>query len=213
MKTLSATIISAAALVGSLASADQEIFLSQKSDGDDIRVSSGNVLVNIDAQPTLSYIRLEAVSSLTLDFRGEYILAISTYFDEPDDGVINITSTVPSVVALWKDEFSVEGGGSITLCTAGSIFCGYAPDKLQFLGAGVDGHISLGGTDVVFKGAVDDLESLSNNQIGFVWESNDITLVGKIDAAPVPEPATGTLSLLALAGLCRAAAAESKSSL
>ena len=42
------------------------------------------------------------------------------------------------------------------------------------------------------------------NQVGVVWSGKDITLVGKIgtEPSPVPEPTTGTLSLLALAGLC-----------
>ncbi len=50
-------------------------------------------------------------------------------------------------------------------------------------------------------GVVADLSALDMNQVGIVWGNKDMLLVGKV-VKGVPEPTTGTLSLLALAGLC-----------
>ena len=212
MKTLIATLIAAAALVGTQASADYgEVYtLSELEDGDHIDVDPAegalNVLVNVDATRELSSITVSECAGLTLDFQGDYVLTCKSIMDAPHERIVNITTSAPDVEALWKERFSVEGGGSNTLCTAGLSVVG-PPGPLRLFGAKAGSTVSLDGTEVVYKGAVDGLELLKQNEVGIVWGEKDIKLVGKIDAEPgptppVPEPTTGTLSLLALAGLC-----------
>lgn len=212
MKTLIATLIAAAALVGTQASADyvKVYTLSELEDGDHIDVAPDEgaliVEVNVDAARELESITVLQCAVLTLDFQGDYVLTSELYIDAPHEGITDITTSAPDVEALWKERFSVEGGGSITLCTAGEHVDGHH-GPLQLFGWKAGSTVFLDGTEVVYKGAVDGLEILQQNEVGIVWGEKDIKLVGKIAAEPgptppVPEPTTGTLSLLALAGLC-----------
>lgn len=75
--------------------------------------------------------------------------------------------------------------------------------NLQFFGHDVGETVMLGHTRAVFAGVVDYEWELEKNQIALLYTTQNIYLVGKLaEDAPVPEPTTGTLSLLALAGLC-----------
>ena len=207
MKTLIATLIAAAALVGTQASADyvKVYTLSELEDGDHID-GAPIVEVNVDAARELESITVFQCEALYLDFQGDYVLTSELYIDAPHEGITEITTSAPDVEALWKNQFSVDGGGSITLCTAGmSVDKHHGP--LLLFGWKAGSTVFLDGTEVVYKGAVDGLELLKQNEVGIVWGEKDIKLVGKIGAEPgptppVPEPTTGTLSLLALAGLC-----------
>ena len=210
MKTLIATLIAAAALVGTQASADYVYTLSELEDGDhiDVRPDEGprNVLVHVDADRELVGISVPQCWLLLLDFQGDYVLTSEFGIDAPHEGITDIWTSARGVEALWKECFSVEGGGSKTLCTAGeSVDKNHGP--LLLFGADAGSTVFLDGTEVVYKGAVDGLELLKQNEVGIVWGEKDIKLVGKIAAEPgptppVPEPTTGSLSLLALAGLC-----------
>lgn len=210
MKTLIATLIAAAALVGTQASAISEYTLSQMEDGDHIGVRPDEgpliVEVNVDAARELESIIVPQCEALYLDFQGDYVLTSEFDIVAPHEGITEITTTAPDVEALWKNQFSVDGGGSITLCTAGMEVDKHHGPLLLF-GWKAGSTVFLDGTKVVYKGAVDGLELLQQNEVGIVWGKNDIKLVGKIAAEPgptppVPEPTTGSLSLLALAGLC-----------
>lgn len=212
MKTLIATLIAAAALVGTQASADYDkVYTLSKMVSPfsiDVPPDEGalNVLVNVDATRELSSFSVPFCAGLTLDFQGDYVLTSESWITAPSEGITNITTSARGVEALWKERFSVEGGGSNTLCTTGRSVDG--PHGLLLLfGADAGSTVSLDGTEVVYKGAVGGLQHLKQNEVGIVWGEKDIKLVGKIDAEPgptppVPEPTTGTLSLLALAGLC-----------
>lgn len=206
MKTLIATLIAAAALVGTQASADYDkvYTLSELVAPCDIIVSplegALNVLVNVDAARELSDFAVPFCAGLTLDFQGDYVLTCEDCINLPFEGITNITTSAPDVEALWKERFSVEEGGSYTLCTAGERVDGLH-GTLQLFGAEAGSTVSLDGTEVVYKGAVDGLQLLKQNEVGIVLGEKEITLVGKV-VKGVPEPTTGTLSLLALAGLC-----------
>lgn len=203
MKTTFLTaLFAAAAIVGSQASAYDHVYtLSLMNDNDYIN-ADGEVLVNINAQRTLYQVATFAANILTLDFQGSYILKASDAIDTPDYGILNITSTVDAVKTKWEETFSVEGGGSITLCSAGGMGLADDYDRFQFFGTAEQGTVKLGNTDVKFMGEVKNgLSDLAMNQVGVVWGAKEITLVGKVEKS-VPEPATGSLSLLALAGLC-----------
>ena len=192
----------AAALLGGQVFAESRIFkVSDYENQGEMVLDAEESKVVVDTQKTLLGVSGFYPDILTLDYQGDFVLTASEYLDTPDRGVLNITTTVPAVATTWEDAFSVEGGGSITLC-AGSIDSTFGP--VQFFGTAVDSTVQLGNSDVKFIGKVDALSDLAMNQVGVVLGETEITLVGKIgtEPSPVPEPTTGSLSLLALAGLC-----------
>lgn len=208
MKTSFLTaLFAAAAIVGSQASADYDkVYTLSEMVSSSIGVHPDEgklkVLVNVDAPRDLESITVPECAGLTLDFQGDYVLTCESFIDAPHDGITNIKTTAPDVEALWKERFSVEGGGSNTLCTAERVGTEYG--TLQLFDAEEGSTVSLDGTKVVYRGAVNSLEILQQNEVGIVWNENSIQLVGKIDAVPtppVPEPTTGTLGLLSLAAL------------
>ena len=190
----------AAALLGGQVFAKSYSVKDDWSDGKTVDIYDTEATVLVDAQKTLTYIDACGSQSLTLDYKGDFVLTTSSYIDTPDRGVLNITTTVDSVASAWEETFSVDGGGSITLCS-GYQSGGRGP--VQFLGVDVNNTVQLGGSEVLFKGVVASKDALQTNEVGLVWGTYDMTLVGKVGSpTPVPEPTTGTLSLLALAGLC-----------
>ena len=160
------------------------------------------LVIYVDAQKTLGYCAMQDVVSLTLNYQGDFVFT-SQYINLPMDGWFNITTTVDAVKTKWEDAFSVDGGGSITLCSATSSLGESYGLQFQFFGKGANNTVQLGDSEVKFMGVVASKDALQTNEVGLVWAGKDISLVGKVEApAPVPEPTTGTLSLLALAGLC-----------
>lgn len=189
----------AAALLGGQVFATTYSVRDNWSDGQNVLIMDTEATIRVDAQKTLVAIVAQA-ESLTLDYQGEFVLTASYAIDTPGKGVLNITSTVDAVKTKWENAFSVEGGGSITLChTERSIGDQY--DTVQFFGTAADSAVQLGNSEVLYKGVVNALSDLAMNQVGVVWGEKEITLVGKVQKS-VPEPTTGSLSLLALAGLC-----------
>ena len=193
----------AAALLGGQVSAEDHVYKVGELDaGSSINdLSSDPIKIVVDAQKTLRRISVFDTSCLTLDYQGEFVLTTDYDVDSPDSGVLNITTTVGTVASAWEEAFSVEGGGSVTLGDSPGYF-DYGSGPVQFFGQAKDGTVQLGNTEVTFVGGVNGLSELGMNEVGLVLGSRYLTLVGKVDAAPVPEPTTGTLSLLALAGLC-----------
>ncbi len=193
----------AAALMGGQVFAEPTVYkVSDYSEGSIISIGNNDAKLDVDAQKTLARVVAPSVSQcLTLDYQGEFVLKASGQISMPlkGMGVLNITSTVDTVKTSWEDAFSEDGGGSITL-SSGNIYSSHG--SVQFFGQDKDNTVKLGNSEVKFMGVVDALSALDMNQVGVVWGSNDITLVGKIGSSPTPEPTTGSLSLLALAGLC-----------
>ena len=170
------------------------------SDGATVQLYDTEATVLVDAQKEFhNFTASRLTQSITLDYQGEFVLTARKDITPPVEGVLNITTTVDSVAAKWEETFSVAEGGSITLCSAGEV---NKSGSVQFFGKEADNTVKLGNTEVKFMGVVEALAALDMNQVGIVWGDKDITLVGKVGSSPVPEPTTGTLSLLALAGLC-----------
>ena len=191
----------AAALLGGQVFAEPVFYwVHDYQDGNDCIIQADEATLVVDVQKNLRKVDAFTINRLTLDYQGEFVLTSSGVIDTPDSGVLNITSSVSSVATAWENAFSVEGGGSITLCHAKiQIDESYGP--VQFFGTGANNTVKLGNTEVKFMGVVDALSDLDMNQVGVVWGEEDMRLVGKVEKS-VPEPTTGTLSLLALAGLC-----------
>ena len=192
----------ATALLGGQVFADPVVYkVSDYKDGRDCNIDDSEATLVVDAQRTFDCMDACGSNCLTLDYQGEFVLTARNVIDTPDDGVLNITSSVPSFASAWEETFSVEGGGSITLCSAQTIQETHGP--VQFFSTDANNTVKLGDSEVLFKGLVASKDALAMNQVGLVWSGNEIALVGKLEApAPVPEPTTGSLSLLALAGLC-----------
>lgn len=196
--TLFLTTMLAAALLGGQVFAKTYSVKDDWSDGQELLIFDTEATIRVDAQKTFAMIGA-GPPSLTFDYQGEFVLTASDFIDTTDYGVLNITSTVDAVKTKWENAFSVEGGGFITLCSARTIQ--EIHRSVQFFGTDADNTVQLGDTEVMFKGVVADLSALDMNQVGIVWGEQDVKLVGKV-VKGVPEPTTGTLSLLALAGLC-----------
>ena len=195
--TLFLTTMLAAALLGGQVFADPVVFKVSESSGT-LNTTAPEAMIIVDAQKPFTMITLRALNCLTLDYQGEFVLTANMYIDAPYKGVLNITSSVPSLASAWEETFSVAEGGSITLCSAGEV---NKSGSVQFFGKEADNTVKLGNTEVMFVGEVDSKDDLAMNQVGVVWGEHDVKLVGKL-VKGVPEPATGSLSLLALAGLC-----------
>lgn len=122
-------------------------------------------------------------------------------------GGVNITSS--GAAQSWLD--ALIAGEQITLfknVTPGDGF-NITSSGLRFNGVEKDGQVTLAGTELTFKGYKSNPNTLSlgDNEIAIVRmvENNKTTgytlAGGNITSATTPEPATATLSLLALAGL------------
>ena len=192
--------ILAATLLGGQVFAGPVVY--KVSDYQEVYTLDPEATLVVDVQKNLQNVAAFAPNCLTLDYQGNFVLTASGTIDTPDEGVLNITSSVSSVATAWENAFSVEGGDSITLCHAGSKIDEWR-GSVQFFSTDANNTVQLGDSEVLFKGLVASKDALAMNEVGLVWTLNDLTLVGKLEApAPVPEPTTGTLSLLALAGLC-----------
>lgn len=202
MKNTLILTMMAAALLGGQVFAETAVYkVSDYKDGRDCDMdNSEEATLVVDAHRTFDCVIAGSPNCLTLDYQGEFVLTASNVIDTPDYGVLNITSSIPSVASAWEETFSDAEGGSITLCSAGyEVNSIHGP--VQFFGKEANNTVKLGDTEVMFKGVVADLAALDMNQVGVVWGEQDVKLVGKV-VKSVPEPTTGTLSLLALAGLC-----------
>lgn len=204
-KTLFLSLL-AAALMGVQAFAAE--YKITDYEGSDLTLNAGDTLI-IDT----GYAYLDSLTtngSCTLSF------VCGSYFDMPSadlsDSAIDITIT-PNVATTWLDSFNDEergeGGSVYVLHTESSITL--TNTTFTFEGAGVGGTFTLtcetgivGGT---FVGRVNKVEDLKDGQVGWIYEEirgdeGTVLLAGRNLSAPTtPEPATATLSLLALAGL------------
>ena len=188
----------AAALLGGQVFAEPVVYKVSESSGA-LNITAPEAMIIVDANKTFDEIYADAPKHLTLDYQCDIRLAAMEIYT-PDEGVLNITSSVPSVASAWEETFSVAEGGSITLCRA-VMYLDDLDATVQFFGKDKDSTVQLGNTKVMFVGEVDSKDALAMNQVGVVWAGTDVMLVGKVQKS-VPEPTTGTLSLLALAGLC-----------
>lgn len=209
-KTLFA--MAALALCGTAVADDHYVAAGQNYtlfDGDTLHVNNtvsvGDIYVELGADPvTLKYYGLN-----TITVSGTVFL----YSSSPS---INITGD-EAAINHWVSELTSATGElkSVTLMTfTGPEVDVYMDTDDEFT---FDGHFSgetvtLGNVSVEFIGSgyvetSDFYETmnvvLSENQIALIRQENGVIIAGKITGSPAtPEPATATLSLLALAGLC-----------
>ena len=69
-------------------------------------------------------------------------------------------------------------------------------------GVAAGAKVSMGGVEFTYVGAKDDSYVFQEGEIGFTGYENGSHALNLVVGGSVPEPTTGSLSLLALAGLC-----------
>lgn len=174
--------------------------------------SGSDVVFNVDQTVTLNLFDAYDASSATLNFIGENTFSTSYVLDLGVDegcGTLAITGDYDAKIH-WGESLTSSAGGvkTLTLVSAGEGFA--PPDSASFEGLTESGSITLGDAALTYMGfhvvtTAAEAEALitGDNQIALVaiGGAGQLALVGK-GAATTPEPATATLSLLALAGLC-----------
>lgn len=200
--TLILSMLSAALLGGRALAAEGTVYrLSELSEDDTLSIDSPIATIAVDAANMLKKIECtQSVQSLTIDYQTNALLGTTDAMLFPAEVTLNITTTVDSVAAAWEDILSAEGGFSMPLCYSDKSI-GFSPNPtFLFFGHSKGEKVMLGQSEVVFKGVIPDLSALQMNEVGLMVGSSDIQLAGVI-YKDVPEPATGTLGLLALASL------------
>ena len=171
-----------------------------------------DVVLNVNAPVTLANFSVYWASSLTLNFVGENILSSGGDLDfeaGQSSGFLAITGDSDAKIH-WATALTSADITSVTLASGGTGDFFTPQASVSFDGLTESGSITLGNATVYYVGyyevtTADDAEPLitGDNQIVLVTitDTKQLALVGKITPT-APEPATATLSLLALAGLC-----------
>lgn len=180
-----------------------------------------SVTLNVNKTVTFSDFKANG-AYLTLNFCGENTISCSGPTSLTGKSYVAITGDA-AAKAYWGEQLTSSTGELkiIALVTAPSPQ--YGPQfniPIYFEGLASSGPITLGNANLTYKGYKNGiytssletfLNSINDGEVALVsvpsaaacqlgFDSKGLYLVGKV-AAPVPEPATATLSLLALAGL------------
>lgn len=174
-----------------------------------------NVKLNVTEDLTYTYLDLRYSGSATYNFTGEGAISTTYALYLFSQSSTDVTGE-GSAVTYWESEFlkATDAPAVITLISNNAMFSSTAVDaNLTFMGASKNGSVTLGDTDLTYLGAftvasIAAAKALITNDneiaVAYVKGTNvpnkGLYLVGKATPA-VPEPATATLSLLALASL------------
>lgn len=183
------------------------------NDGDDFySYYSYTTTLNVNKTVAFSSFKNEKVTTTTLTFVGDNTFSATDYF-----GFDSSTTAImgdSTAATHWESKLftATDTAVIITLATAPNTGGLISLGSITFMGASKNGSVTLGNTELTYVGyllpewfgGMDALKaSLQDNQVALVEGSGadkGLYLVGK--ATPTtPEPATATLSLLALAGM------------
>lgn len=174
------------------------------------------VVFHVNHPANLEAFEVWHAESVTLNFVGANTFLTSPYVDLQVPNLGTGTRAITgdeAAINHWVSELTSATGEfkSVTLVSSDGEF--YAPASVSFEGLTESGSITLGDATLTYMGFhkvanAGEAEALitGDNQIALVfissgnWSPGSLVLVGKATPA-TPEPATATLSLLALAGL------------
>ena len=156
---------------------------------------------------TLAFAKENGAEAICCIFTSEERLDNTIYFNESGD-VYNFTFNDADAQAI----VAASAGSPITLIqdlnmeSAGFCFWGgISPSDttLKLNGKGYNETVVLGGVQFTYVGPKESNYTFKAGEIGFTgYEEGSHALKLVANGKPTPEPTTGTLSLLALAGLC-----------
>ena len=111
------------------------------------------------------------------------------------------------ILPVGAENILVDSQTPLTLITAGDglDFIEATPDNTSLLlnGAEYGAKVNLAGVEYTYVAPVENLAALNPGQVAFIGYYDGSPSLGIAAKAPaVPEPATGTLALLALTGPC-----------
>ena len=209
------TIIAAFTLCGTAFGKD--IYTSSKNDGQSLVLYGDEyelpVTLHVDKTVKFNNIDLFMSSpngSLSLCFYGANFVNATGWLAISE--IVSITGDKDGTAAAYWSSQLVEADGiaTITLMSGdGSSAPNFASSGVSFMGASAGESVTLGAFSLEYVGSFESIAKatarISDNQIAIVsdYSTTQLALVGKISPTPAtPEPATATLSLLALAGLC-----------
>ena len=180
---------------------------------DPLEVYNDGVTIHVNNPANPAYIMVSAEGAATFKFYGENIISSTAGYLYSDGACFNITGD-EAAINHWVSALTSPTGElkSVTLMNFTDLDMETGMDEIfTFDGHSSGDQITLGNASVEFIGSgyVETSEFyemmndvLSENQIALLRQENGVIIAGKITGSPaVPEPATATLSLLALAGL------------
>lgn len=178
--------------------------------------ATGADTLTVDTASLVSTVQHKG-ASLTLVYEGDHILNVK------DDVLLNVASggttrnitTTASAAQNWIDTLTAADAAQVTLISAGNMITvqNTNPYAILLEGAAVGDTITLTGTTDTLTAVYGGYKGFSSSPLTGLEDGKlyikltdgltKLTLVGKgLTKSPLaPEPATATLSLLALAGL------------
>ena len=217
--TMFLTTMMAAALMGSgVANAAETLYASDYKDGDSIMLGSAydydTLAVNVPLTMTGRWGAIMLCNGATLAFSkengAEAICSIFT--SEQKQGPTVLFNNAGDVYNFTFD----DGAQAVVAASAGTPitliedlnkedegFRFYGETTLKLNGVVVGDTVDMNGVQFTYVGPQEDTYTFQEGEIGFTgYEAGSHALNLVVGGKPTPEPTTGTLSLLALAGLC-----------
>ena len=185
--------------------------------GEEMTYSTDQLTVNITSSPLLGFIhgkdKYEAGTTIALNYSGNNVLQCSSGFTWNATAIFfDIDADTTAQTAWCNTLLHSKKTAAITLIDGGAQFSltAASPIDATLLGQGAGGMLTLGGGySAQFTGFFTSLAAAQQsftggNQLAVVGSAEDgrLSLVSKLNRTTTPEPATATLSLLALTALC-----------
>lgn len=221
MKTWMNSLLAAAVMAGSVSFSEENlqaasiINLSGQLGGEEITLVTHNLIININSSPVLGYIHGSEKNgkgtAITLNFSENNRLLCSQNFQWSATTLSFDIEADTETQQAWAEGLFSKRVADVPLISAGGLsLTSSAPVEVTLLGQNlVGGELTLGGHKAEYMGYFTSLSDAQKsitglNQLAVVGSAEDggLFLVGKMSrTSAAPEPATATLSLLALAAL------------
>ena len=184
--------------------------------GEEMTYSTDLLTVNITSSPLLGFIhgkdKYEAGTTIALNYSGNNVLQCSSGFTWNATAIFfDIDADTTAQTAWCNTLLHSKKTAAITLINGGALFqlSSATPIDASLFGMSAGSMLTIGGYSAQYTGFFASLAEAQQsftggNQLAVVGstEYGRLSLVGKLNLNSTPEPATATLSLLALTALC-----------